>query len=121
MASVYSTTKTEKKTVMVEGKVIGQIQGDKFVKPVVGSKHRLRCPPAWAIDARAFDEQIKPSASMIIIEDRETQQHYHASVATFDKLKGEFDRGFGRQYYLTLTHWTVEGNGHQQLRLWEEE
>lgn len=103
---------------MEDGKVIGRLEGDTFIKPVVGSKHKLRYPPAWAIDATAFDEQIKPSAKKIVVLDKETGTKYHASVETFDRLKGELDRGFGRQYFLLLNHWQVEDNGNRQLSLW---
>lgn len=43
-----------------DGKVAGQLQGDVFIKPVVGSRHMLRTPRAWAIDAELYDE-IRPS------------------------------------------------------------
>lgn len=106
---------------MEDGKVIGRLEGDTFIKPVVGSKHRLRTPPAWAIDATAFDEQIKPSAKKIVVLDKETGMKYHASVQTFDKLKGELDRGFGKQYFLLLNHWQVEDDGNRQLSLWGDD
>ena len=33
-----------------DGKVIGYIENHTFIKEVRASKHRLRCPPTWAID-----------------------------------------------------------------------
>ena len=100
------------------GKVIGRFDKNKFIKEVYGSKHRLKYPPAWAIDAEAFDREIKPNATEIVIIDKETSTKYYVSVETFDRLKGELDRGFGRQYFLTLNCWKEEGNGHKQLTLW---
>jgi hypothetical protein len=97
------------------GKVLGRFQENKFIKEVCGSKHRLRYPPAWAIDAEAFDREVKPNAAEIIVIDKETGTKYHAQVDTFDRLKGELDRGWGRQYFLTLNHWEVENNGDRQL------
>ena len=108
----------EKRVIKVGDKVVGCLKGDKFIKSVIGSKHQLRQPPAWAIDAEAFDVEVKPNASVIVVIDRETGIEYHCPVETFDKLKGELDRGFGRQYFLTLNHWEARGNGHQQLSLW---
>ena len=104
--------------IKVGEKVIGCLQDNKFIKSVIGSKHRLRRPSAWAIDSNVFDEQIKPNAIEIVIMDKETGKTYHCSVETFDRLKGELDRGFGRQYFLTLSHWRIENNGHRQLGLW---
>jgi hypothetical protein len=103
---------------MENGKVIGYLERDVFIKPVVGSKHQLRTPPAWAIDATAFDTVIKPNAREIVVMDKETGIKYHTLVDTFDRLKGELNRGFGRQYFLTLGHWQVEENGNRQLSLW---
>ena len=117
MVRVYSNTK-EKRLVKVGDKVVGCFEGDKFIKSVIGSRHKLRCPPAWAIDAEAFDREVKPKATKIIIEDKETGLEYHCLVENFDNLKSELDRGFGRQYLLTLKHWEVRGNEHHQLSLW---
>jgi len=119
MLNVYSNTK-ERKLVKVGEKIVGYIEGRKFIKSVTGSKHKLRCPLAWAIDAEVFDREVEPNATEIVIIDKETGIKYHVSVETFDRLKGELDRGFGRQYFLMLNHWQVEsnGNGHKQLSLW---
>ena len=116
MVLVYSNTK--KKLVKCGDKVVGSLEDNRFIKLVIGSKHKLRCPRAWAIDAEAFDIEVKPNATEIAVIDKETGLEYHCSVEIFDRLKGELDRGFGRQYFLTLNHWQVEGNGHRQLSLW---
>jgi len=116
MSSINSITKRE--TLKVGNKTIGYFTENKFIKPVIGSKHQLKYPPAWAIDAWAFDNEVKPNVSEIVIQDKESGAEYHASIEAFDRLKGELDRGFGRQYFLTLNHWEERGNGHQQLSLW---
>jgi hypothetical protein len=104
-----------------DGRIIGHLEEHVFHKSVSGSKHKLRRPPAWAIDAGAFDEVIRPIAKVFRIEDKETGTVYEVSVAYFDQHKGEFDRGFGRQYFLPLARWNTErnGNGGRQLTLWE--
>jgi len=116
----YSNTHPEpvKTQIKAEGKIIGYLEDHSFIKPVLGSKHRLKRPPAWAIDAEAFDRKVKPNATKIVVRDRETGLEYHCLVEVFDRLKAELDRGFGRQYFLTLNHWEVKGNGHHQLGLW---
>lgn len=115
MLTSYST----KKLVKVNGKVIGWLEVDTFYKSVAGSRHKLRKPSAWAIDAEAFDREVMPIANKIVIIDKETDIEYHTSVDTFNRFKGELDRGFGKQYYLTLAHWQTKDNGHRQLGLWE--
>ena len=115
MTFINSTTK---RPVKVGNKIIGYQEDNQFKKYVKGSKHQLRQPPAWAIDAHAFDTEIKPLSKIFTVKDTETGQEYYCSIETFDRLKGVIDRGFGRQYFLTLNHWKVNGNG-QQLSLWE--
>ena len=105
-----------------DGKIIGYLDGDTFVKPLCGSKHQLKRPPAWAVDAEAFDEQIKPYASTFRIEDKETDTVYEVPVAFFDQHKGFLDRGYGPQYFLVLSKWEIvkqNGNGCKQLSLWD--
>ena len=115
----YNTINTPvKNPIRVQSKIIGYLEHDAFFKPVQGSKHQLRCPPAWAIDASAFDDQVKVLATRIVIVDRETNTKYHTSVETFDRLKRTLNRGFGKQYFLTLNYWQVEHNGNRQLSLW---
>lgn len=106
----------------IDGRIIGRIEGQTFVKPVCGSRHQLKSPPAWAVDAEAFDQHVKPRCSLLRVEDRETNTVYETPVAYFDQHKGEFDRGFGRQYFLVLSKWEVRrnGNGAKQLKLWQE-
>ena len=113
MAHIHCST-DEKRLVKADGRIIGSLEDNKFIKSVIGSKHRLRHPPAWVIDS---------SASEIVVIDKETDTKYYASVETFDQLKRELDRGFGRQYFLTLNHWRAEenNNGHRQLSLWGEQ
>jgi hypothetical protein len=119
MSIPYSNTK-ERYLVYVDGKIVGTIESKTFTKQVTGSRHQLRRPPAWAIDAQAYDEEIKPYANEIVILDKESGIRYHTPVETFDQLKRQLNRGFGKQYFLTLNHWQVEGNGNKQLHLWED-
>lgn len=103
------------------GRVIGRLEGDRFIKPVCASKHRLRTPPAWAIDAGVFDRSIRGLAREIVIWDRETDTRWRVQVEVFDEHKGTLDRGFGAQYFLPLPYWDViDPNGDRQLRLWED-
>jgi hypothetical protein len=100
-----------------DGKVVGYLEGSVFIKPVVGSRHMLRTPRAWAIDAELY-EQVRPSIERIVIEDKETGTRYQATTEVFDRFRGVLDRGFGKQYYLTLNRWMTGHPGDvQQLAL----
>jgi len=116
----YSTiTQSVNTPVKAQGKTIGCLKGRTFVKSVIGSKHRLIRPPGWAIDAEAFDTQVKPNATEFVILDKESGLEYRCPVQTFDRLKRVLNRGFGRQYYMVLSRSETGGNGHRQLSLWE--
>ena len=109
----------QKELVKVGGKVIGYIDGETFIKPVYASKHKLRQPPAWAIDADAFEEVIRPQVSQILIIDREDcGARYRVSVETFGRYAFEINRGHGRQYALPIGFFQVEENDDRQLSLW---
>jgi hypothetical protein len=89
-------------------KKVGYFEGDKFIKPVIGSKHLLKFPyQAWAIDAKVFDDEIKPNANYFIVRDRESGLEYSCTVKDFDNLKRTINRGYGKQYSLSLKHWKI--------------
>ncbi|MBI4294636.1 MAG: hypothetical protein HY669_00525 [Chloroflexi bacterium] len=107
MATLNCSTKS-RVLVRVGDRIIGWLEGDTFIKPVYGSKHQLRTPAAWAIDATAFDEVVKERARNILVWEKESGTRYRASVEHFDKHKGVLDRGHGVQYYLVLSRWQIE-------------
>ena len=114
----YHCSTKDKRLVRVNGRIIGKIEDGIFTKSVIGSKHMLRCPPAWAIQGDAFENEVKTNAKEIVVIDKETNIQYRTTVEIFDSQKGTLDRGFGKQYFLTLNHWEERGNGHHQLSLW---
>lgn len=118
MLNTYYST-GQKEPVKVDGRIIGYLQNRTFYKSVIGSKHRLRKPPAYAIDAEAFDAEISPNATEIVVIDKETGTEYHASVETFGRHSFRFNRGFFDQYGLSLQYWRVKNNGDRQLSLFE--
>jgi hypothetical protein len=108
----------QKRCVMLDGRVVGEIDGNTFFKSVHASKHQLKSPPAWSIDADIFDKEIKPDCTQILIKDQETGNQYQCSIETFDQFKRNLDRGYGHQYYLTIDRWDIETKGEKQLKLW---
>ncbi|MHA2069188.1 MAG: hypothetical protein ACXABY_32920 [Candidatus Thorarchaeota archaeon] len=109
---------TQKRLIKVGNKVVGSLEGNRFIKSVNGSKHKLRQPPAWAIDAEAFDSEVRLNATEIVVIDKETDTKYHASVEIFARHSFRLNRGFGDQYALPLQFWQTSVNGNRQLSLW---
>jgi hypothetical protein len=101
---------------LANGKVAGRVENGAFVKPVRGSKHMLRTPRAWAVDAEAYDS-IRRDINLIVVEDEESGISYRATPEVFDAFRGTLDRGFGRQYFLPLARWQIEREGERQLSL----
>jgi len=90
------------------GAFAGEIRDHIFHKSMLGSKHLLRQPIAWAIDADIFDRVIAPLCYSIHVTDRETGKVYIVGVETFRKNCGKLNRGYGQQYYLELVHWKIQ-------------
>lgn len=87
------------------GSIVGRVIDRIFIKDVFGSRHMLRQPMAWAIDADIFDRVIVPNCISIHIVDKETGTKYVASVKTFSEKKQVINRGYGKQYLLELIYW----------------
>jgi hypothetical protein len=101
---------------LANGKVAGRVEDGVFVKPVRGSRHMLRTPRAWAVDAEAYD-RIRQDIHLIVVEDEESSINYRATPEIFDAYRGSLDRGFGHQYFLPLARWQVERKDKRQLSL----
>ena len=119
----YSNTQPQpvKTRIETEGKIIGYLEDGCFRKRVVGSKHKLRKPPAWCISKQAFCEEVLPNTESIIIEDVESGLIYECPTQVFVEHAFEIQRGnFEPQLALGLRFWEVKNNGHHQLGLWGE-
>ena len=91
-----------------DGKVIGQVRADgTFYKRVLGSKHMLHTPPAWAVDLSSIRYAQTVGAKRVVIYDRETKITYEATLLHFHKHHFRLDRDFGAQVALPLEFWTV--------------
>lgn len=90
----------------VDGKVIGELEDGILTKRVKGSIHRLRTPPAWAIDKLAY-EKCAGHCHTIVIIDMEANLRYYVGFKTFDDKKMYLNRGYGEQYCLPLKYWQV--------------
>ena len=87
-----------------EGRFIGRIEGDTFIKEIY-ARHMLKKPPAICIDADPFDKLIRPICRAILVRDRESHVEYYTPMINFVTYKGEIERGHGRQYFMILERW----------------
>jgi hypothetical protein len=102
----------------VGGKVVGHVAGDTFHKCVRGSRHRLRKPPAWALDVQNLANAETVGAQWVEMRDEETGRRYRAAIAEIRLHGFAIDRGFGRQIGLSLNRWELRPQA-QQLTLLE--
>lgn len=88
-----------------DGRIIGTIEGGIYFKSVSARLHQLRRPPAWAVDAAAFDKDIAPHCRGIVITDLDSGKRYSTSIVAFLSRRISLNRGFGKQYALALRWW----------------
>ncbi|MBN2099871.1 MAG: hypothetical protein JW753_09795 [Dehalococcoidia bacterium] len=110
--------KRDSTTIRVNGKIVGEVRGNKFVKRLRASKHMLREPKGWAVDVQSLDDAEWLGARDVEIEDTETGAVYTASIERIRSKGFVINRGFGRQICLCLQSWSVRHPGEpQQLTL----
>ena len=96
-------------SIVLAGRVVGVVKEHELVKKVQQSKHLLRSPRGWAIDAYALSIARTLGAVGVRVEDSETGKTYRADLATIDAHGWTFDRGHGRQIALPLHYWQLQG------------
>ncbi len=92
----------------VDGKVIGEVKGDLFIKKVVGSFHFLFSPPAIANDLLALQTADRLGAKVCLVIDKQTKKRYYAPFSTIYAKGFKIDRGHGLQIALPMHHWSHE-------------
>ncbi len=86
------------------GRVVFTVEGRTLKKAIRGSRHLLKNPPAISIDANEYDAR-RSAVDLLDVFDQETEITYTISRESFDRYCVEFDRGYGRQYYVALGRW----------------
>ena len=99
--------------------IAGYLDGKIFRKTVEYSKHHLKTPSGWAIDAEVFDLLPRYGALVIQVLDRETSKLYAVKVATFreNMVPVVIERGCGKQYALADSFWMVGDGRHLRREL----
>jgi hypothetical protein len=100
---------TSKIPIFAGGRVIGTVSGGVFYKVISFSKHALRTPPGIAFDVSTLDDAENAGADRVDILDKETGKHYLASLALVRSAGFSLNRGFGSQWALTLSYFSVDG------------
>jgi hypothetical protein len=93
--------------ILVGRQIVGRVRGNVFSKRLRSSRHLLRLPRAWALDARSLRDAETAGAKFVEIQDRDTGQTYSASTARIRERGFTVDRGHGRQIALLLEEWAV--------------
>lgn len=95
------------------GRIVGKVSKGIFIKRLKASQHFLRVPPAIAFDISTLVDAEKAGASNVEVEDTESGKTYSASMGVIWGKGREIDRGWGKQWALTLDHWRVKGDAQQ--------
>lgn len=105
----HSTTKRRAAQVRLtnlQGATCGHLDGDTLYKTVSSAKHRLRIPPAWALDLAHVEQAEQHGVLWVQLHDTDDSSTWRASLADFRTYGHRLDRGHGVQLALTLDHWT---------------
>jgi hypothetical protein len=105
--SFYQAIKTKLPLTLPDGKHLPgrlDLKTGTLIKKVNGSKHKMKVPPAWALDAvslNSFGSRLKA----INLLDQETGLNWATSIENFRAHAFDFNRGYGKQYALPLKYW----------------
>jgi hypothetical protein len=89
-----------------DGVVIGELNGNVFFKPVMGSRHLFRKLDGWAIDINALTRLAKWGVKWIEVYDMEDRHTYRVDFDTFVKIAIPINFGeHGGQLCLPRSRW----------------
>jgi len=118
MAAGVSSRRANSITILAQGKPVGSVDPATgiFRKRCRASVHMLRKPVGWALDIQSLDAAERAGATLVQIEDLESDRMYTATIKSIYDNGILLNRGFGEQLLLPLDKWTVRDS--QQLSLW---
>ena len=116
MSSLPRTTATNKThtraiPIFLRGtdKVIGRVIGGTFAKVIQGSRHLLRTPAALGFDLSTLEDAERAGAVDVAVTDSDTGRVYRQTIETIRRYGFPVTRGHGRQWALSLDHYSVDG------------
>ncbi|MBI3175850.1 MAG: hypothetical protein HYZ25_19180 [Chloroflexi bacterium] len=100
------TSKSSTK-IRANGRVVGKVVGNQFLKNIK-TDWILRKPPAIANDIQALHNAERAGAEYCCFTCTDTGIIYRAPIAKIWDLGFTFNRGFGEQVGLSLSHWSQD-------------
>lgn len=91
--------------IKVNRRTVGQVIGEDYVKDIT-NRHILATPPAIANDIQALHDAERAGALFCVFTNTDTRIVYRAAISKIWDMGTRFNRGWGDQIYLTLSHWT---------------
>jgi hypothetical protein len=87
------------------GRVVGQIDADLWLRKRVRLAYQLRSPKAWALDANHLTRLRALGGRGVELRDDQGTT-WTASLAAFDQYGFPVERGYGQQVGLKLERWS---------------
>lgn len=84
----------------------GEIELHKTIK---ASRHLVSLPRGIAFDSKLYAHAEELGATVIKVRDSETDTTYTTTAANFRRCSFEQNRGYGRQRFMRLEFWSVDG------------
>jgi hypothetical protein len=96
---------TKRTPIFIGRSIVGNVSGDTFFKRVDASRHFLRKPRAIALDVQSLVDAEQAGANKVAVTDKESGKTYYAVIKDIRQDSFVIDRGYGKQYALTLNRW----------------
>lgn len=80
-----------------------------LTKSIDFTRHIVQKPRAIAFDVRIVAQAVQLNAKKISVTDTNTNDVWTIEFADFQRLKRDFNRGYGSQLMVTLNYWQRNG------------
>lgn len=110
-------TRSSRKPIPIfsNGKVVGKVSGETFVKRLYRSRHFLRIPPAICFAVSSLDDAELAGAKLVEIFERESGAIYRAPIELIRSRGIRVCRKHGEQIGLPLAYWSINGQPAKSL------
>jgi len=107
MARRTHSPKKNRAVKSADGKTIGEIVGDKFIKPASIAHHMLRDPKGWALDVSVIEKLRRAGVNEVIVIDTALGKTWTAPLSLHWTQGVLVDRGSGQQRCVPVEYWQV--------------
>ncbi|GGJ03038.1 hypothetical protein GCM10010885_10410 [Alicyclobacillus cellulosilyticus] len=98
-----------------QGKTVGRVAGQTFVKNVVRARHLLRAVGGYAIQAPILEDLHARGVREVRVHEMDTGNVYWTTLETFRTKGKRVNFGHGPQVALPLEHWQCERSAQLSL------